>query len=135
MLKLPTNAGEWGFVIVLSVLFCGLAFGVIYSQVELRAIKREQAYRDTETNLHSLATQVRDYQRKHGQIEETLTAMGIDEEELETRHAIFDDALDVHGNSVVIRATLKKFGRGVLTLKFNSTTDHDADFEVSHPDE
>ncbi|MCA8918408.1 MAG: hypothetical protein KDB68_00460 [Planctomycetes bacterium] len=135
MLKLPTNAGEWGFVIVLSVLFCGMAFGVIYSQVELRAIKREQAYRDTETNLHALATQVRDYQRKHGRIEETLTAMGIDEEELETRHAIFDDTFDTHGDNVVIRATLKKYGKGVLTLQFNSTTDQDADFEVSGPDE
>ncbi|MCA8911242.1 MAG: hypothetical protein KDB82_06035 [Planctomycetes bacterium] len=123
MLKLPTNAGEWGFVIVLTVLFCGLAFAVIYSQVLLHDMKEEQAVRDTESTLRVLAAQVKQYRMDHGELKEKLTDMGIDEEALETRHAIFDDKIDIRKDSVRIQGTLKKYGQVTYVAEFNPKSD------------
>lgn len=126
MLKLPTNAGEWGFVVVLSILFCGLSFAVIYSQVVLHDIKKEQAVRDTETTLRLLASRVRLYQREHGRIEDTLTAMGIEQEELESRHAKIANELGTRDGSCTITATLKKYGHAVYTEELNLTSNSSA---------
>ena len=128
MLKLPTNAGEWGFVVVLSILFCGLSFAVIYSQVVLHDIKKEQAVRDTETTLRLLASRVRLYQREHGRIEDTLTAMGIEQEELETRHATFENQLLTDGKTITLKATLLKFSSASCTL---TSTSGSEDPEIS----
>ena len=123
MLKLPTNAGEWGFVIVLSALFCGLAFAVIYSQVLLHDMKEEQAVKDTESTLRVLAEQVKQYRKEHGALKERLTEMGIDEEALTTRHATFEDKLDIRKDSVRIEATLKKYGHATYVAEFNPRSD------------
>ena len=117
-LKLPTTAGEWGFVIVLVALFGGLAFGIIYSQVHLHDMRREQASRDTESNLLVLAEAVRQYQREHGRIEGKLTAMGVPEESLRTRHADFSDEVIVTSDKFSITATLFKFDQPTCTINF-----------------
>ncbi|MCB9894488.1 MAG: hypothetical protein H6839_08560 [Planctomycetes bacterium] len=110
MLKLPTNAGEWGFVIVLTVLFGGLAFGVIYSQIQLHDMKFEQARQDTEIHLRRMADQVRDYHQRTGKLEDELTAMGIDPADLETRNAVISPKVQAHGGLFDLHAELKKFG-------------------------
>jgi hypothetical protein len=126
MLKLPTNAGEWGFVIVLSALFCGIAFAVIYSQVLLHDMKEAQALHDTESTLRVLTVQVRQYRLDHGKFKGKLTEMGIDEEALETRHAVFDDDLEISKESVRITATLKKYGQATYVAEFNPKSDAEA---------
>ena len=123
MLKLPTNVGEWGFVIVLSLLFGGLAFAVIYSQVQLHDIKLQQAREDTESNLRVLDAQVRQYYSQHGRVEPKLTQMGIEPDALETRHAKFDDNAVLAAQGFTISARMLKYDNEICTLSFQ--LDHD----------
>jgi len=110
MLKLPTNAGEWGFVIVLTLLFAGLAFGVIYSQVQLHEMKQAQARADTEWVLHAFAERVRQHRQQHGKLPEKLTDCGLPRDALESRHAEFDDEVAVTNGRATLTGRLFKFG-------------------------
>lgn len=123
MLKLPTNIGEWGFVIVLSVLFMGLAFAIIYSQIHLHGMRKEQAYRDTESNLYVMAETVRSYQRDHGSVETSLLEMGLPDEALETRHATISESTRLENGMCTISATLLKYGEPTCTLTFSLDND------------
>ena len=123
MLKLPTNIGEWGFVIVLSVLFMGLAFAIIYSQVHLHDMRETQARQDTESNLFVLAESVRRHYREHGEIKGSLTETGVPEEALETRHARLTDAATINNGLCTITAKLTKFGEPTCTLSFALDSD------------
>ncbi|MCA8916995.1 MAG: hypothetical protein KDB90_16515 [Planctomycetes bacterium] len=120
MLKLPTNAGEWGFVIVLFVLFCGLATAVIYSQVQLHDMKLEQAKQDTEAKLQLLSEQVREYHDRTGKVEDSLTEMGVTPAALETRNADISPEVGRSGYHFTLVAELKKFDRPRCTLTFAS---------------
>ena len=117
-------------MIVLSVLFSGLAFAIIYSQVHLHGMREEQALRDTESNLHYVSEVVRQYHREHGKIEDTLTGMELPIDALETRNAQIDDSVRMENGVCVISAKLFKYGEPTCTLTF--ALDNDAqDFDWS----
>jgi hypothetical protein len=117
MLKLPTNAGEWGFVFVLGLCFSGLAFAVIYSQVHLRNMNREQAVRDTESNLYVIAEHVRRYQQRHGRIEPTLMGMEVPPGALRTRNADISNDVAIDGDGFRLSATLIKYSQPTCQCK------------------
>ncbi len=131
MLKLPTNAGEWGFVIVLALCFSGLAFAVIYSQVHLRNMNREQAVHDTESNLFVMAEHVRLYRERHGRIEPTLMGMEVPPGALRTRNADISNQMESDGQGFKLSTTLIKYGQPTCQCKatFKETT---PEFEWTH---